>query len=126
MCASKDQYFSKVINKVEVRAILIEFYTFSFIQTTLFCVFCSFTCSAFISFGCSRILTKIYCCSGCKWRSVVCQCCQIIVGCCHIFIFQNIEYFSLGVIKLSLVSSVRPVWLDKLNSNDFQARSKSM
>ena len=53
MGASKDQYFSKVISKVKVGAILIEFYTFSFIQTTLCCLFCGYTCSAFISSGCS-------------------------------------------------------------------------
>ena len=34
--------------------------------------------------------------------------------------------FSLGVIKFTPISSVRPLWLDKLNSNDFQAGSKSM
>ena len=114
MCASKDQYFSKVTSKVEVGAILIEFYTSSFTQTTLFCLFCSSTCYAFISSGGSRILAKIYCCSGCKWYSFLCECCQIIVGWCHIFLFRISKIFSLGLIKLTPINSVHPVWLDKL------------
>ena len=96
MCASKDQYFSKVISEVEVGAILIKLYTFSFTQTTLFCLFCSSICSAFISSGCSWVMAKIHCCSGCKWYSVLCKCCQIIVGWCHIFLFQNFEDFFIG------------------------------
>ena len=55
MCASKDQYFSNVMSKVEVGAILIEFYTFSLYRLPHFANFAVLvsTCSAFISSGCS-------------------------------------------------------------------------
>ena len=102
-----------------------HFTRFLLYRLPYFAYFCSSTCSAFISSGCSWILAKIYCCSGCKWYSVLCECSQIMVGVMFSF-FKISKTFSLGVIKFTPIGSVRPAWLEKLNSNDFQAWSKSM